>query len=266
MGALARTAQKGASSCAAKSLSDPAGDPYSQQMAGAPPAPVSRGEVPISRLPASALTGPSGPSAHHRPLDSTPAQTPSPSSTARPDSWASHTCGPAAHQAPDCQDINNRPLHINKNAISFPKNPGIIIVKTAHAVKARVNKLLSHKLHKFKEGSPPWQVSAAAAFYKIYPGNVTAVKDFNLEIADKEFIIFVGPSGCGKSTTLRMIAGLEEISKGEMYIGDRLDQRRSPEGSRHCDGVPELRSVPPHDRVQEHGLWSGAAQDPEGRD
>ena len=58
--------------------------------------------------------------------------------------------------------------------------------------------------------------------YKIYPGNVTAVHDFNLEIDDKEFIILVGPSGCGKSTTLRMIAGLEEISKGELYIGDRL--------------------------------------------
>ena len=58
--------------------------------------------------------------------------------------------------------------------------------------------------------------------YKIYPGDVTAVKDFNLEIADKEFIILVGPSGCGKSTTLRMIAGLEEISKGELYIGERL--------------------------------------------
>lgn len=58
--------------------------------------------------------------------------------------------------------------------------------------------------------------------YKIYSGNVTAVKDFNLEIEDKEFIVFVGPSGCGKSTTLRMIAGLEEISKGELYIGDKL--------------------------------------------
>ena len=58
--------------------------------------------------------------------------------------------------------------------------------------------------------------------YKIYPGDVTAVKDFNLESEDKEFIILVGPSGCGKSTTLRMIAGLEEISKGELYIGDRL--------------------------------------------
>ena len=58
--------------------------------------------------------------------------------------------------------------------------------------------------------------------YKKYPGNVVAVSDFNIEIKDKEFIILVGPSGCGKSTTLRMIAGLEEISDGELYIGDRL--------------------------------------------
>ena len=58
--------------------------------------------------------------------------------------------------------------------------------------------------------------------YKIYSGNVTAVSDFCLDIEDKEFIIFVGPSGCGKSTTLRMIAGLEEITEGELYIGDRL--------------------------------------------
>ena len=57
---------------------------------------------------------------------------------------------------------------------------------------------------------------------KIYEGNVTAVHDFNLEIADKEFIVLVGPSGCGKSTTLRMIAGLEDISEGELYIGDQL--------------------------------------------
>ena len=49
---------------------------------------------------------------------------------------------------------------------------------------------------------------------KVYPNGFVAVKDFNLEIEDKEFIIFVGPSGCGKSTTLRMVAGLEEISSG----------------------------------------------------
>ena len=58
--------------------------------------------------------------------------------------------------------------------------------------------------------------------YKTYPGErgkeVTAVEDFNLEITDREFVVFVGPSGCGKSTTLRMIAGLEEISKGEVLI------------------------------------------------
>jgi len=57
---------------------------------------------------------------------------------------------------------------------------------------------------------------------KTYPNGFVAVHDFNLEIADKEFIIFVGPSGCGKSTTLRMIAGLEEITSGELWIGDKM--------------------------------------------
>jgi len=57
---------------------------------------------------------------------------------------------------------------------------------------------------------------------KRYPNGFEAVKDFNLEIADKEFIIFVGPSGCGKSTTLRMIAGLEDITSGTLKIGDRV--------------------------------------------
>ena len=56
---------------------------------------------------------------------------------------------------------------------------------------------------------------------KIYDNKVTAVHDFNLEIADKEFIVLVGPSGCGKSTTLRMVAGLEEISEGDLFIGDK---------------------------------------------
>jgi len=57
---------------------------------------------------------------------------------------------------------------------------------------------------------------------KAYPNGFVAVKDFNLEIADREFVIFVGPSGCGKSTTLRMIAGLEDITSGEMYIDGKL--------------------------------------------
>ena len=58
--------------------------------------------------------------------------------------------------------------------------------------------------------------------YKKYPGGVTAVNDFNLNIADKEFIVLVGPSGCGKSTTLRMVAGLEEITSGELLIDGKL--------------------------------------------
>ena len=85
--------------------------------------------------------------------------------------------------------------------------------------------------------------------YKVYSGNVTAVSDFCLDIEDKEFIVLVGPSGCGKSTTLRMVAGLEEISSGELYIGDKSGQRRGSQGPRHRHGVPELRPVSPHDRV-----------------
>src|SRR5262247_193948 len=57
---------------------------------------------------------------------------------------------------------------------------------------------------------------------KTYPGGVAAVKDFNLHIADHEFVVLVGPSGCGKSTTLRMVAGLEDISSGTIAIGNRI--------------------------------------------
>ena len=69
--------------------------------------------------------------------------------------------------------------------------------------------------------------------YKIYDNKVTAVQDFNLHVKDKEFIVFVGPSGCGKSTTLRMIAGLEEISKGDFYI----------DGKRVNDTPPKDRDI-----------------------
>ena len=63
---------------------------------------------------------------------------------------------------------------------------------------------------------------------KNYPGDVKAVENFNLVIEDGEFIVLVGPSGCGKSTTLRMIAGLEEITEGEISIGDRVVNHVSP--------------------------------------
>ena len=64
--------------------------------------------------------------------------------------------------------------------------------------------------------------------YKVYPNGHKAVTDFNMDIKDGEFIVFVGPSGCGKSTTLRMIAGLEDISTGELYIGDTLVNDMQP--------------------------------------
>ena len=84
---------------------------------------------------------------------------------------------------------------------------------------------------------------------EIYDNKVTAVHDFNLEIADKEFIVLVGPSGCGKSTTLRMIAGLEDISEGDLVIGGKRMNDVEPKESGHRHGLPELRPVPPHDRI-----------------
>lgn len=64
--------------------------------------------------------------------------------------------------------------------------------------------------------------------WKRFPGNTVAVKDLNIEVADKEFLVLVGPSGCGKSTSLRMLAGLEEISEGEILIGDRVVNNVAP--------------------------------------
>ncbi|MCI7096626.1 MAG: sn-glycerol-3-phosphate ABC transporter ATP-binding protein UgpC [Clostridiales bacterium] len=80
---------------------------------------------------------------------------------------------------------------------------------------------------------------------------VVAVQDFNLEIKDKEFIVLVGPSGCGKSTTLRMIAGLEEISEGELYIGDRLVNDVAPK-DRDIAMVFQNYALYPHMTVYEN--------------
>ena len=87
--------------------------------------------------------------------------------------------------------------------------------------------------------------------YKKYPGGVVAVSDFNMEIKDKEFIILVGPSGCGKSTTLRMIAGLEEITEGELYIGDRLVNDIAPK-DRDIAMVFQNYALYPHMTVYEN--------------
>ncbi|MDO4198972.1 MAG: sn-glycerol-3-phosphate ABC transporter ATP-binding protein UgpC [Erysipelotrichaceae bacterium] len=86
---------------------------------------------------------------------------------------------------------------------------------------------------------------------KVYDNNVVAVQDFNLHIADKEFIVFVGPSGCGKSTTLRMIAGLEEISSGELYIDGELVNDLQPK-DRDISMVFQNYALYPHMTVFEN--------------
>lgn len=86
---------------------------------------------------------------------------------------------------------------------------------------------------------------------KKYPNGFEAVKNFNLEIADKEFIIFVGPSGCGKSTTLRMIAGLEDISSGELYIDGKLVNDVEPK-DRDIAMVFQNYALYPHMTVYEN--------------
>lgn len=87
--------------------------------------------------------------------------------------------------------------------------------------------------------------------YKVYPNGTKAVNDFNMEIADKEFIVFVGPSGCGKSTTLRMIAGLEDISAGELTIGDTVVNDVEPK-DRDIAMVFQNYALYPHMTVYEN--------------
>ena len=84
---------------------------------------------------------------------------------------------------------------------------------------------------------------------------VVAVQEFNLEIQDREFVVLVGPSGCGKSTTLRMIAGLEEITDGELYIGDRLVNDVAPK-DRDIAMVFQNYALYPHMTVYENMAFS----------
>ena len=91
--------------------------------------------------------------------------------------------------------------------------------------------------------------------YKKYYDGVTAVSDFNLQIEDKEFVIFVGPSGCGKSTTLRMIAGLEEISQGELFI-DGKQMNHVPSCDRDIAMVFQNYALYPHMTVAENMAYS----------
>jgi multiple sugar transport system ATP-binding protein len=86
---------------------------------------------------------------------------------------------------------------------------------------------------------------------KVFEKNVTAVEDFSLEIGDREFVVLVGPSGCGKSTTLRMVAGLEEITEGELYIDDKLVNQVPPK-DRDIAMVFQNYALYPHMTVYEN--------------
>src|SRR5215472_13012980 len=94
---------------------------------------------------------------------------------------------------------------------------------------------------------------------KMFDG-VHAVKDVNLEIRDKEFVVLVGPSGCGKTTTLRMVAGLESITSGDVLIGDTVVNNLPPMDRDIAIGVPELRALSAHDRLRQHGFRPEDAQ------
>ena len=85
---------------------------------------------------------------------------------------------------------------------------------------------------------------------KVYDDGTPAVIDFNLEVTKGEFIAFLGPSGCGKTTTLRMIAGFESITSGDILIRGKRDQRRAARAAADRDDLPELRAVSAHDRAR----------------
>ena len=91
-------------------------------------------------------------------------------------------------------------------------------------------------------------------------GKVKVIHGIGFDIADGEFVVLVGPSGCGKSTLLRMLAGLEEITGGEILIDGKVVNDLESQGPRHRDGLPELRAVPAHDGAREHGLQPAPAQ------
>ena len=108
----------------------------------------------------------------------------------------------------------------------------------------------TEKKKKAKKGKPEKKVNL-----QITDEGVVAVQEFNLEIADKEFIVLVGPSGCGKSTTLRMIAGLEEITSGELWIGDKLMNDVEPK-DRDIAMVFQNYALYPHMTVYDNMAFS----------
>ena len=110
----------------------------------------------------------------------------------------------------------------------------------------------TEKKKKVKKGEEPQEKKSNL---QITDEGVVAVQQFSLEIADKEFIVLVGPSGCGKSTTLRMIAGLEDITSGELWIGDKLMNDVEPK-DRDIAMVFQNYALYPHMTVYENMAFS----------
>ena len=109
------------------------------------------------------------------------------------------------------------------------------------------------KSKKKKKGEEPAEEKKVNL--QITDKGVVAVQEFNLDIADKEFIVLVGPSGCGKSTTLRMVAGLEEISEGELYIDGKLMNDVAPK-DRDIAMVFQNYALYPHMTVYDNMAFS----------
>ena len=120
------------------------------------------------------------------------------------------------------------------------------------------------KKSKKKKGEEPAEEKKVNL--QITDKGVVAVQEFNLDIADKEFIVLVGPSGCGKSTTLRMVAGLEEISEGELYIDGKLMNDVAPK-DRDIAMVFQNYALYPHMTVYDNMAFSlKLKKTPEGGD
>lgn len=122
-------------------------------------------------------------------------------------------------------------------------------VTLKHIQKIYPNAENTPKKKKVKKDEEP--VEKKSYQLKVTDEGVVAVDDFNLEIKDREFVVLVGPSGCGKSTTLRMIAGLEDITRGELYIGDRLVNEVSPK-DRDIAMVFQNYALYPHMTVRQN--------------
>ena len=131
----------------------------------------------------------------------------------------------------------------------------------AEVVLKNLKKVYPNTEKKKKKGEPEKKNDL-----QITDEGVVAVQDFNLHIADKEFIVLVGPSGCGKSTTLRMIAGLEDISGGELYIDGKLMNDVEPKDRDIAMVFQSYALYPPYDGVREHGLLPEAEEGTQGRD